>query len=168
MVRFVRVRLKTNALRPIHTLPARPRPRPSAGAGDYRNLQIKVILILPAKTTLRVNINASVQYCTMPIHWKRHLSWHSFILTLPLCRCESECWYTPDWNWNWLWNLLIIEISIQYLELCTTTSRSTAVWSNECYAFLNELALYCTLALILTRTVVFAGKIKITLICNFL
>ena len=32
----------------------------------------------------------------------------------------------------------------------------------------NELALYCTLALILTRTVVFAGKIKITLICNFL
>ena len=47
-------------LRPIHTSPARPRPRPrpSAGAGAYRNLQIKVILILPAKTT----INASVQY----------------------------------------------------------------------------------------------------------
>ena len=35
----------------------------------------------------------------------------------------------------------------------------------------NELALYCmycTLALILTRTVVFAGKIKITLIFKFL
>ena len=31
----------------------------------------------------------------------------------------------------------------------------------------NVMVLYCTLALILTRTVVFAGKIKITLICNF-
>ena len=30
----------------------------------------------------------------------------------------------------------------------------------------NDLALYCTLAL--TRTVIFAGNNKITLICNFL
>ena len=32
----------------------------------------------------------------------------------------------------------------------------------------NELSLYCTLALILTCTFVFAGKIKIILICKFL
>ena len=36
------------------------RPCPSAGAGAYRKLQIKVILILPAKKTVRVNFNAGV------------------------------------------------------------------------------------------------------------
>ena len=43
--------MQKNLKRPIHTLPARPRPRPSAGEDAYRKLQIKVILILPEKTT---------------------------------------------------------------------------------------------------------------------
>ena len=72
--------------------------------GDYGKFQINLILILPAKTTVRVNINAIVQYCTMPIQWHyyEYLAIHCKArerlcnailcrLTLPLCRCESEC-----------------------------------------------------------------------------
>ena len=61
--------MQKNSKRPIQILLARPRPRtrPPAGAGAYRKLLIKVILILPAKTTVRVNINASVQYIQWPI-----------------------------------------------------------------------------------------------------
>ena len=56
--------MQKNSKKLIQTSPARLRPRlsPSAGTGAYRKLQIKVILILPAKPTVRVNINASVQY----------------------------------------------------------------------------------------------------------
>ena len=64
----------------IQTSPTRlrPRPSPSAGAGAYRKLQIKVIFEFTSKTTVKVNINASVQYSsTMPIDW--HLSLHSLL-----------------------------------------------------------------------------------------
>ena len=47
-------------------------------------------------------------------------------------------------------------------------SLSLEAMNAKVYINANELALYCTLGLILTRTVVFAGEIKITLICNFL
>ena len=51
----------------IQTSRARLRPRlsPSAGTGAYRKLKIKVILILPAKPTVRVNINARLCQCTV-------------------------------------------------------------------------------------------------------
>ena len=64
--------------------------RPRAGAGTYRKLQIKVILILPVKTTVRVNIDFN-HYSTSIFYFLLfkliiylRLYWSKYLFSVPI------------------------------------------------------------------------------------
>ena len=122
-------------------------------------------------TTLVYTVHGTVQ-CQLPIHWhlsgiywfKRESAFQCDLctLTLPLCRCESECDMRLTMDWN-----LLIDIRTYIARDSHSHFSKHSGWKHNAGIKANELALYCTLASILTSTVVFTGKIKITLICNF-
>ena len=125
---------------------------------------------------MRANINASVQYNANSLAFilafiasseraTLHCDFlHTHSAPLPLrkrmllsvLRLELKLTMEPA----------IIEIS--KIRIAVAIARSKRLEAINARISANELVLYCTLALILARTLFFAGKIKITLICNFL